>query len=65
MESHQKEDPRLWNTLVMLKGQEGSGVLLANKGQVGRRTRLEGGITGSLWDVTLSVVGKFVEALTL
>lgn len=65
MESHQKEDPRLWNTFVMLKGQEGSGVLLANKGQVGRRSRLEGGITGSLWEVTLSVVGKFLEALTL
>lgn len=40
MERHQKEDPRLWNTFLMLRGQEGSGVLLANKGQVGRRTRL-------------------------
>lgn len=59
VERHQKEDPRLWNTLVMLKGQEGSAVLLQTQ------DRLEGGSKGSSWDVALSVVGKLLEELTL
>ena len=71
VERHQKEDPRLWNTLVMLKGQEGSAVLLQTRDKAGRREQgqLVGCGSKCCWEAlrsayTLSVICSNSPLLT-